>query len=34
MLLSKPDLRQHCKRKVIAWLKDMCQSCGTLLVLV
>ncbi|MFQ6631051.1 hypothetical protein Gotur_008952 [Gossypium turneri] len=23
-----------CKRNVIAWPKDMCQSCGTLLILV
>ncbi|MBA0636235.1 hypothetical protein Godav_022228 [Gossypium davidsonii] len=32
MRLSKLGLRQHNKRKVIAWPKDMCQSCGTSLV--
>ncbi|MBA0799855.1 hypothetical protein Gohar_010344 [Gossypium harknessii] len=32
MRLSKPGLRQHSKRNVIAWPKDMCQSCGTLLL--
>ncbi|MBA0637636.1 hypothetical protein Godav_024646 [Gossypium davidsonii] len=34
MRLSKAGLRQHSKRKLIAWLKDMCQSCGILLALV
>ncbi|MBA0852153.1 hypothetical protein Goshw_001873, partial [Gossypium schwendimanii] len=27
MRLSKPGLRQHSRKKVIAWLKDMYQSC-------
>ncbi|MFQ6651970.1 hypothetical protein Gotur_024068 [Gossypium turneri] len=34
MRLSKPDLRQHSGEKVIVWLKDMYQSCGTSLILV
>ncbi|MBA0878391.1 hypothetical protein Goshw_006847 [Gossypium schwendimanii] len=34
MRLSKLGLRQHNKRKVIVWPKDMCQNCGTSLVLV
>ncbi|MFQ6625690.1 hypothetical protein Gotur_006135, partial [Gossypium turneri] len=29
MRLSKPGLRQYSRKKVIAWPKDMYQSCGT-----
>ncbi|MBA0637731.1 hypothetical protein Godav_029131, partial [Gossypium davidsonii] len=32
MRLFKPDLRQQSGEKVIVWLKDMYQSCGTSLV--
>ncbi|MBA0772555.1 hypothetical protein Gotri_007903 [Gossypium trilobum] len=34
MRLSELGQKQHNTRKVIVWLKDMYQNCGTLFVLV